>query len=823
MKRLLLCVLWACLSGLSANAATLSGIITGLDGEVLPFASIYLQGTTHGTTSNQDGQYSLEVPRGRHTVVFQYVGYTTWSTVIEVGHAPLTLHAVLRPAEVTLNEVTIDAGEDPAYRVIRAAIAKREYHQNQVNKYQHEAYVKGMQKIAELPQELMAAGEDLSSILPSVDSTGQGIVYLSESVSTVYRLGKRSKEVMHSSKVSGNSNGFSFNRASAMDFSFYDNSITINRALVSPIADNALRFYDYKLEGYFMEGDYKVNKIRVRPRQAYGPALRGHIYIVEDLWNIHSTDLYATEQATQINLLDTLYFRQVFVPVKPPEVWMMLSQTISFDISLMGIKLVGSFSGVFSEYDLDPPFDESLFSKEVLNIQAEANTKREPYWDSIRPIPLTPLESRDYRIRDSLEVIQTSRSYLDSMDAIRNRPNSMSLLLGYTYRNTYRKRSFTIEAPLNTAQFNVVQGYTIDLNTKYRQVVPDNDYRWWEIAPRIQYGFADETWRPSLGVTRRFNGLNNAQLSVSAGLAVAQFNEDEPVCTICNTSLNLYYRLNFVRLYEKRFAQLQYQQELLNGLWMRARLSYEQRAPLVKRTDEYYLALTGSDGYDENIPQHPEYVAPRHDALIADLAFRIRLGQRYVTYPTHRERLPSRFPDVWLYYRHGRDTDGSGTVDFDRIGFSTRKTFQTGIWGYSSLALQGGYFLNRTAVPFPDYFHFLGKRTLTSNSQRYDRSFFRMPYYQYSTASGYLMLHYAHDFNGLLLSRVPLLKRTGWSAVIGGKALYTFDQGDYYEAHFGFNKIGWSIFRLFRVDVAVAFDRNQYLDWGVVFGYNLPF
>lgn len=807
---------------LSANATTLSGTISSEDGSPLPFASIYLQGTTNGTTSNVEGFYSLEVPTGVHVVVFQYVGYTAFKTTVKVGDDPVRLDVQLSPAEVKLNEVTIDANEDPAYRVIRAAIAKREYHKRQVTRYQFNAYIKGLQKISDLPKELLGT-DGIESILPSVDSSGQGVVYLSESVSTVYRMGRRSKEVMRSSKVSGNSNGFSFNRASAMDFSFYDNSITLNRALVSPIADNALRHYNYRLEGYFMEGDYKINKIRVIPKQEYGPALRGHIYIVEDLWNIHSTDLYATEKATQINLLDTLYFRQVFVPVQSPDVWMMLSQTISFDISLMGIKLVGSFSGVFSDYDLDPPFDESLFSKEVLSIEEGANAKREIYWDSIRPIPLTSLESRDYRIRDSIEVIQSSRSYLDSMDAINNRPTTMNLYFGYTYRNTYKKRSFTIKAPINTVQFNVVQGYTFDLNTTYKQQAPDNDYRWFSIAPSVQYGFVDQTWRPSLAITRQFNGINDAQISASAGFTTAQFNEDEPVCTLCNTSLNLYYRLNFIRLYEKHFATLRYQQELFNGLWMQARLSYEQRAPLSKRTDQYWIALTGSDGYDDNIPQHPEYLPPRHDAIVTDLAFRIRLGQRYVTYPNRRVRLSSRYPDIWLYYRGGRDTDGSGAVNYDRIGFSTRKTFQTGIWGYSSLALSGGYFLNRTAVPFPDYFHFLGKRTLTSNSQRYDRSFFRMPYYQYSTSSGYLMMHYAHDFNGLLLSRVPLLKRTGWSAVIGGKALYTLDQGDYYEAHFGFNKIGWSIFRLFRVDAAIAFNRDQYLDWGVILGYNLPF
>ncbi len=44
--------------------AQLKGRVTDTSGESLPFATIYVQGTTIGTTSNAKGEFSLDLEKG---------------------------------------------------------------------------------------------------------------------------------------------------------------------------------------------------------------------------------------------------------------------------------------------------------------------------------------------------------------------------------------------------------------------------------------------------------------------------------------------------------------------------------------------------------------------------------------------------------------------------------------------------------------------------------------------------------------------------------------------------------------------------------------
>ncbi|MAZ73552.1 MAG: TonB-dependent receptor [Flavobacteriaceae bacterium] len=63
-----------------AQTGTIEGTLTDKDanGEPLPFANVILKGTTKGTTTDFDGNYSIEnVPVGSYVIEFSFVGYET--------------------------------------------------------------------------------------------------------------------------------------------------------------------------------------------------------------------------------------------------------------------------------------------------------------------------------------------------------------------------------------------------------------------------------------------------------------------------------------------------------------------------------------------------------------------------------------------------------------------------------------------------------------------------------------------------------------------------------------------------------------------------
>lgn len=55
---------------------SISGTVTGEDGEGLPGASVVVKGTTVGTTTDVNGAFNLNVPPDAQALVISYIGYT---------------------------------------------------------------------------------------------------------------------------------------------------------------------------------------------------------------------------------------------------------------------------------------------------------------------------------------------------------------------------------------------------------------------------------------------------------------------------------------------------------------------------------------------------------------------------------------------------------------------------------------------------------------------------------------------------------------------------------------------------------------------------
>jgi hypothetical protein len=61
----------------SAQVRSVTGTVTSQDAGPLPGVGIVIQGTTQGTISNADGEYSIEVPGPDAVLIFSFVGLRT--------------------------------------------------------------------------------------------------------------------------------------------------------------------------------------------------------------------------------------------------------------------------------------------------------------------------------------------------------------------------------------------------------------------------------------------------------------------------------------------------------------------------------------------------------------------------------------------------------------------------------------------------------------------------------------------------------------------------------------------------------------------------
>lgn len=92
-------------SGLRAVVErTVSGVVTGDDGEELPGVSVVVKGTSRGTITGTDGRYQLSVPDGAVTLVFSSVGFLTQEK--DLGNLS-TLNVSLASDDKALNEVVV--------------------------------------------------------------------------------------------------------------------------------------------------------------------------------------------------------------------------------------------------------------------------------------------------------------------------------------------------------------------------------------------------------------------------------------------------------------------------------------------------------------------------------------------------------------------------------------------------------------------------------------------------------------------------------------------------------------------------------------------
>lgn len=183
---LVLCSLLAFMQGWSQKV---KGLITTQEGKPLAYASVYVKGTNQGTHSNLEGRYSIKLPNGRYTLVCQYVGYASQEAQLVINNDDKDLNFVLRQQEITLAEAVVKTGEDPANQIIRNAIQKRAYYDEQPAAFSCMVYTKGLMRLRDFPKKVLGQKVDFED----GDTSRRKIIYLSETISR-YDVSRPDKE-----------------------------------------------------------------------------------------------------------------------------------------------------------------------------------------------------------------------------------------------------------------------------------------------------------------------------------------------------------------------------------------------------------------------------------------------------------------------------------------------------------------------------------------------------------------------------------------------------------------------------------------------------
>jgi len=783
---------------LESSFAQLKGNVVDEKGEALAFVNIHIQNKTIGTTTNIEGQYQLHLPKGNYDIVYQYIGFKSITKSVNIQDVSEIIDVTMYQESYKIDEIVIAAdAEDPAYAIIRQAQANRKFHNDQLSNFECDVYMRGLNKITSAPEKIM--GIDIGDFEGMLDSTRQGIVYLSESVSRLYSKDGQQKEIMKSSKVSGEPQGYSFNSAREMTQSFYNNRFELNRDIVSPIASNALMHYNYRLEGVSYEGDIVVNKIKVIPKNKYGNVFFGYIYIVEDLWNFHSIDLSISKEATQLPFVDTINFKVIFSPSEK-QIWVPLSNVVSFKVGAMGFGFKGNFAAVYSNYILGK-VEDKLFNNEVYKVLEEANQSGKQYWDSIRPIPLTMEEKIDYKTKDSIRIVKESPAYLDSIDAKANIFKPLSLLFGYTHQDSKKRRRISFISPLGEIGLNTIQGWNTAIGLKYNKHFDKQRNKVLRAETNIDYGFSEKQLRPHGFIEFRDWRHDDVTYRIEGGKKITQFSNQNPIAPRLNSIFTLLFKRNYLKAYDKEYIKLSFARDLGNVVRLRTSIDYEHRNALTNHYKIEEPKFT-SNNPEFSFDRNPAFST--HQALIFRVSLRFQFDREIWSHPYQTIKMRSKWPILDVYYKTGIKALG-GDVDYHLLYGSLTKSIDAGIYGDSYVKIMGGGFLGNRPTQFIDNVHFLGNQTHVANAADRNR-FFLLPYYSHSVDSHFVQGHFQHKFTGFIMSKIPLLNKTQWQFVAGYKFVNSSRRAYYDEFHVGLDNLGIGIARIFRVDLIYSRD-----------------
>jgi hypothetical protein len=796
----------------SAQQYVLSGRITNSKSEVIPFTSVYIRNSTYGTTANENGLYEFKLAPGIYNLTYRFVGFNEKTISVTIADHDETLNVGLDDEVFGTERVAAiyRKNHDVADTIMKQVIKKRKYYLDEATSYSCAVYIKGVQKLLSAPKSLLSK-EVIRTL--DLDSMGRGILYQQESLSNYNSQSPdKIREVTIANRIAGINTAFSYNKASDLQVNFYKNVFSINglsaRGFVSPLASNALTFYRYKLLGVSNENGRVINKIQVIPRRAHGQYFQGDIYIVDGEWRLYSADLYLTKGVNNLNLVDTLKITQQYVAITD-SIWMPAAVQYNFKGQVFGFKFGGYYEAIYNNYKVNPTFPDHFFTGEVLNVDTVANAKNAEYWASVRPVPLTPREARDYQKKDSIAAHKQTKQYLDTLQHTKNHINYPGyLIFGYYASSRNNKDSLWVYPFIQTFYYNTVEGFGINAKVKYTKKI--DDFHSFSITPALRYGFSNKVFSANIYSDYKNDPFHNAKFFTGFGSDVLDLNNVGTRSLYFNTLSTLLSENNYVKYYRTHYGLFGYQREVTNGVLLSGSLSYASRSQLYNTSYSHIKDVKNRE-FTSNNPLAPpgtpaddhSFLFPENQALTFATSATFTFDQEYVTRPTGKFNLPSKYPTLTLNYRKGINNLLGSDVnyDFTSVDVSQYK-IRVGLTGFSSFKLTAGGFFNDKTLYYMDYNHFLGNQGTTFDPT-YVGSFHFLPFYTYSTNGAFLEAHFQHNFAGSIFDKIPLLRKAKLEEIIGANYLTTKANRDYTEFYVGVQRL------IFRVDYGVSYMGNK--------------
>ncbi len=748
-----------------AQVTKIRGKVTDAStGEAIPFANVFLIGTTIGTTTDFEGEYYFETRVLADSIATTYIGYEKQVKPIRKFQYQ-EINFGLSSGDFTLQEVVVVAGENPADILFRKVIENKEKNTNKeleawecevYNKIQFDANNFG-EKIRQ--RKLFKPFEFIFDYVDTSTVNGKAYlpIFISEAVSNVYyRAQPQSKiEKIKAAKGSGveNPSLAQFMGNLYQEVNVYDNYLELfGKNFISPAANFGSSYYKYYLvDSSFIDGQW-CYKLMYKPKRKQELTFTGHMWIHDTTYAIRKVEMDVANDAN-LNFVTDASLRQEYKQIDGTQ-WMLVRDYIIADFNVVenNEKLPGFFgqrTSVYSDYILNQPRPDEFYRSPVRVIVEEGSLDYdEEFWQVERPEALSKKELGIYHMIDSIERVPVYRTYVDVV---------YMLSFGYL---PWRKVEFGPLAKIYS--YNEVEGHRFRIGGRTSNLFSKN----LRLDGHIAYGHKDMRIKYGAGMLYVFNknprraaGMSFKYDIEQLGSSFNAFSEDNIISTLFrrqpSDKLNLVSQFDFY-----------YEHEFFNGYSNRFFLTHRELFP----TGSFVMETHQEDGS-----------LLKHNSLItSEIGVDIRYAHRenYVIRDFDRINLGTRYPILNLRYAYGVPGLINGEYEYHRLQGSISQWFNVGNLGWSKYILEGGQVFG--TLPFPLLVLHPGNETFIFD----EYAFNLMNYYEF-ISDRYFSFYYTHHFNGLFFNRVPLFRKLKWREVIFAKGLV----GTISDANLNLNKL----------------------------------
>jgi len=720
--------------------------------EGLPFSNVLFAGTTKGVPTDVDGYYELQTTTLYDTLAASALGYDVLKKVLTKDSVQ-TVDFYLTSNTLSLQEVTILAGENPANAIVRGIIKNKDKTRLESNDaYQYESYAKVELDLENIGPKLRNSKllKPFDFVFDNIDSTSDEKpflpMYINEVVADVYydKSKNDSKTVLRAQRTSGATNEtiIEYIKKIHAPFSIYDNWIyVLEKPFVSPFSNSGLGFYEYYIMDSTQMNGHWSYQLKFKPKRRQENTFFGTFWVADTAFAVQRVDMRMSGDVN-INLVQRIIIYQEFQPQDSAWLPVLQKMIVDFIPTEDAPGIIARRTESFKNIVLNHADTRTAYAESDDRFYRLEDLERDSgYWAQARHVPLTKTEAAVYALVDSIKQVPLYRTYMRLFDIFYN---------GY-----FITGSWEIGPYGSAIGFNPVEGTRLRLGARTSLNFSKN----LRFGGYVAYGLRDEKlkyggdfiWRLRDYPRTTIGGgyLNDISLS-------SESSEDFQQTDVFSGTFRRNLPMKLIRVEEGKFYYEQY--------WKKG---FSNRFTLLHRRMDPYGGLP-TNSFEYGFLREPETQNGLDTTInTTEMLFKMRFAfdETVVENEFARYSVTSKHPIMELQYAAGLKGVLGGDYSYHRLSLSYRHYVNINPLGWLAYRFKVGKVFG--TVPFlllevhPGNEGFFMARGIFNTMNRYEFA-----------SDTYAQLVLEHHFDGFFFNKIPLFRKLNWREVVSFKAVY---------------------------------------------------